>query len=478
MAYPRWACPKVSSALSTIALTALVSAQALAVDSSATGCHPEWPVVAHRGGAEVEPPASAAVPIVCATETGYAASESTLAVTNTGAIFYSPAHTENSLARSVDGGATWNLTYPPEMQFTSLWNTVDPYVTVDRGTGRLFWVHATGDLRTAPVLVDESPLPWQVATAVAYAHGFQVYSSPDDGRTWTTADYQHEFLGDWEKIFVGPPPPGGAGPSAYPNVVYVCGNAPFEVSGPGRACYKSLDGGVTFALAGYVFPSPSAPVDFCPALAANVGVVASDGTTYQPQSCAHGAWLAVSRDEGASYGWLPVAGAPPSSGFSGSLQIAIDDADDLYALWVTDDRLELAISRDRGQSWSAPLPVGAPGVHVITHPAIAAGARGQVGLTYYGSRDASAQTLSAYITETWDALDPDPLFYSAAINDPAQPIYRDYGFDASPRTDFVGGSYDALGSFWAGVVEQLGPPDAEGNVPTTGYVGRLVWSSS
>src|SRR5207247_2553272 len=351
MTYPRWACPKVSSALSTIALTALVSAQALAVDSSATGCHPEWPVVAHRGGAEVEPPASAAVPIVCATETGYAASEATLAVTNTGALFY---------------------------------------------------------------------------------------SSPDDGRTWTTADYQHEFLGDWEKIFVGPPPPGGAEPSAYPNVVYVCGNAPFEVSGPGRACYKSLDGGVTFALAGYVFPSPSAPADFCPALAANVGVVASDGTTYQPQSCAHGAWLAVIRDEGASYGWLPVAGAPPSRRFTGSLQIAIDDADDLYALWVTDDRLELAISRDRGQSWSAPLPVGAPDVHVITHPAIAAGARGQVGLTYYGSRDASAQTLSAYITETWDALDADPLFYSAATNDPAQPIYRDYGFDASPRTDSVG----------------------------------------
>src|SRR5205823_14033760 len=118
-----------------------VSGPAVAFHSRAPGWSPEWPVVTHRGGGEVEPPAGAALPVVCATETGYAASESTLAVTNTGAIFYSPAHTENSLARSVDGGATWNLTYPPKMQFTSLWNTVDPYVTVDRGTGRLFWVH-------------------------------------------------------------------------------------------------------------------------------------------------------------------------------------------------------------------------------------------------------------------------------------------------------------------------------------------------
>ncbi len=104
MAYPRWACPKVSSALSTLALTVFVAARALAADASATGCHSEWPVVTHRGGAEVEPPAGGALPVVCATETGYAASESTLAVTNTGAIFYSPAHTENSLARSVDVG--------------------------------------------------------------------------------------------------------------------------------------------------------------------------------------------------------------------------------------------------------------------------------------------------------------------------------------------------------------------------------------
>jgi hypothetical protein len=88
--------------------------------------------------------------------------------------------------------------------------------------------------------------------------------------------------------------------------------------------------------------------------------------------------------------------------------------------------------------------------------------------------------LSAYIAQTEDALDPQPLFYSGAINDPTRPIFHDYGLTGgSPRLDFVGGAYDSAGSsFWAGVVKQFGPPDSSGNISTTGYVGRLAFSPS
>jgi hypothetical protein len=365
------------------------------------------------------------------------------------------------------------------MQYTSLWNTVDPGVTVDRRTGRLFWLRATGDLRTAPVLVDESPFGNQAATAIAYAHGFQVYSSPDDGQTWTTADYQHEFTGDWEKIFVGPPRPASTGapqPVGYPDVVYMCGNAPFEVSGPGRACYRSLDGGATFALASYVFPSASAPSDVCPALAGNTGVVDSQGRTYQPQSCANGSYVAVSEDEGGSYTWLPIRGAPTSNVYTGTVQIAVDKADNLYALWVGGDKLELAISRDHGKTWTDPLDATPPGLHKIALTALAAGEAGHVGITYYATRDSSATALTAYITETHDALDPQPLLYSGALNDPAHPIFTVYGGNASPRADYVGGTYDASGTFWAGVVKQLGAPTSQSNeIATVGYVGRLLF---
>jgi hypothetical protein len=465
------------SALAAAIATACAGSAAAAATSDGPGCGSSLPVVAHnRGGKPADPPPSAALPTVCAVDTGYATSETTIAATSSGALFFSPAHTENTMARSFDGGARWDLTYPPKMQYTSLWNTVDPVVTVDRRTGRLFWVHATGDLRTAPILVDESPFGNQAATAIAYAHGFQVYSTGDDGRTWVTADYQHENTGDWEKIFVGPPPPGGDQPSGYPNVVYMCANAPFEVSGPGRDCYKSLDGGATFTLAGYVFPSPSSPSDFCPALAGNIGVVDSEGTTYQPQSCASGSYVAVSKDEGSTYAWLPITGAPPSSGLSGAVQLALDEADNLYALWSSGEQLELSVSRDHGQTWSEPIGVAAPGLKKFALPALAAGGPGQVGITYYGTTDAGAEAFTAYVSQTSNALDKEPLFYSGPLNDPGHPIFTDYAFNASPRADYIGGTFDPAGNFWAGVAKQLGEPDPDTNeVPTTGLVGRLLF---
>jgi hypothetical protein len=464
-------------------LFALLTTVIWAVPAGAAGaasppgaCHPDWSVVAHHaGGAQATPPAGSAAPVACAAETGYASSEPTVVTTNTGTILYSPAHTENSLTRSLDRGATWQLTYPQAMQYTSLWNTVDPYLAVDRTTGRVFWLRATGDLRTAPLLVDESPLGWQASTAIAYAHGFQVYSSADEGATWLTADYQHEFTGDWEKIFVGPPRPASSGapqPSGYASVVYVCANAPFEVSGPGRDCYRSLDGGATFALAGYVYPSPTTP-DLCPALAGNTGVVASDGTTYQPVSCHGGAYVAVSRDEGATYEWRRVPAAPPANGLSGPLQIAIDSADNLYAMWLADDTLNLSISKDGAGSWSDPLKIAAPGVHQLAVPVVAAGAVGSVAVAYYGSPEASPKALNAYITQTNDALGADPLFYSGILNDPAHPVFHNYDFSATPRTDYVGGSYDGAGRFTAAMVKQLGPPDSHSRLPTTGYLGWL-----
>jgi hypothetical protein len=213
-----------------------------------------------------------------------------------------------------------------------------------------------------------------------------------------------------------------------------------------------------------------------PSLASNAGVVGNDGTTYQPVSCSRGAYVAISHDEGSTYSWEPVKDAPPQNGLAGSLQLAVDQSDNLYGMWVAGDQLYLAISNDHAKTWSTPMKVTAPGVHTITRPAFAAGARGQVAITYYASHDPSAQTLTAYITQTLDALAPQPLFYSGALNDPAHPIYVDAGLTGgSPRADFVGGSYDSAGTFWAGVVKQLGPADANKNYATTGYVGRLAF---
>jgi hypothetical protein len=218
----------------------------------------------------------------------------------------------------------------------------------------------------------------------------------------------------------------------------------------------------------------------CPPLNFDPPVVGSDGTVYQPLTCQLADYLAISRDEGSTYKFVRVRGAPTGGVDSGPLlALAVDHADNLYGLWQQGGLIYLIASRDHGTTWSRPLMVAAPGVKTVSMPALSAGAAGHVAITYYASADASAQKLTAYITQTADALDPQPLFYSGAMNDPSAPIFQDYGATDAPRADFIGGSYDAAGtSFWAGVVKQLGPPDSNENVPTTGLAGTLNFAGT
>jgi hypothetical protein len=465
-----------------VALVVGAFALALAAPSAATtftsgiGCHPAWPVVAYQPGgqlARVPPPS----PVPCAVATGYPASESSLAITPHGTLVYSPAETENTVARSTDGGLTWSLAYPADEQYTSFWNTVDPYVIADPRTGRVFWAHATGPVRT------EGSLPQGAGFYLAAASGFQLYASSDEGRTFSTADYSTAPTGDWEKEFVGPPRPAETGspqPPGYPDIVYLCANSPAEVVGPGRICYRSLDGGATFSVAGYVSPSPGEPHDTCPPLSANNAVVDSQGVIYLPFTCLGAAYVVISYDEGTSWVWTKMSGATPGSLLpdnAGRLQLAVDSADNLYALWSRNDQLYMAMSRDHARSWSAPAVVSGPGLHQLEFPFLTAAGPGQVGIAYYGSTSASANQLSAYVSVTRDALSPGSIFYNAPINDPAQPIFHDYSLGVSPRVDFIGGAFDPQGNFWVGAVRQFGAPDQNNHIATTGWVGHLEFAS-
>lgn len=467
-------------------LIPLAAITALAVPAAApaqtpAGCDPTLPVVAHRaGGTVVQLPVGHTLPTVCAAPTGYPTSETTLAVTNAGSLIFSPAQTENSMARSTDGGATWKLTKPAVEQPTGFWNTVDPDVVVDRRTGRVFWSHATGPVRDLTGLPHVNPFPQGAGFYLAAAEGFQVYSSSDDGLTWTTADYSTAPSGDWEKLAAGPPPAGNARPAGYPDVVYLCANSPLEVTGPGRLCYKSLDGASTFSIAGYASPGPNNPADICPPLNFDRPVVDSTGAMYQPVTCQRADYVVVSKDEGSSYSWILVSGAPTGGVSSGPLlQLAVDDADNLYGLEQTGGLIYLVVSHDHGQSWSTPMMVAAPGVSNVSLPSLSAGAPGHVAITYYASTDPNARLLTAYITQTADGLDARPLFYSGPLNDPSHPIFRDYGLSDAPRADFIGGAYNRAGrTYWAGVVKQLGPPDESENIPTVGYAGTLRFGAT
>jgi hypothetical protein len=461
------------AALATV--TALTAAAPVSAGPPvAAGCGHRWPVLTYRTGGAPVPAAQPAQ--VCVTSTGYATSEPTLAVTGSGVVIMSPAGTENSSARTTDAGRTWSLTQPDMEQYTSLWNTVDPSMALDRRTGTLFLVHATGPTRTTPVLVDESPLPGAVSTSAAAAAGFQVYRSNDAGRSWRTANYQTAPLGDWEKVFTGPAHTGRG------SVVYVCGNSPLEVSGPGRLCYRSLDGGATFNTAGYVFPSVAQPA-VCSPLAANNGTVGPDGTVFQPISCSNASYVAVSTDEGASYTWHAVPGAPGAgtsiAGFS--FQVAADTGGTLYAMWAQGDHLSVSVSRDHAQNWSVPVDVQAPGQHSIALPQLAAAGPGHVGIGYYAATTPGRTALTAWAVQSTNATDAKAVtaaqstWTSTALTDPRRPSFTNYGLSGpSPRADYLGATFGPHDRLWIAFVRQLRSPTSDGHIATVGMVGSVA----
>ncbi|MCW2543776.1 MAG: hypothetical protein JWM40_1328 [Frankiales bacterium] len=445
-------------------LTALTAWPARAGSAVPAGCSSR--VVAHTAGQKA---ARAELPYVCATTTGYATSEPAIAVTPRGTVVISPAQSENTSARSTDGGRTWGLTAPAHEQYTSLWNTVDPSMTVDPRTGRDYLVHATGPTRTTPLLVDSSPFPGAVSTTVAAAAGFQLYSSGDEGRTWTTTDMLTAPTGDWEKVFVGRSRDGRG------STVYVCGNAPFEVSGPGRLCYRSHDGGRTFAVAGFVFPSVE-QAKYCPPLAADNGSVGPDGTVYQPVTCTDGAYVAVSSDEGTTYTWYGVPGSVGSGfGIRGAgFQVAADPSGTVWASWIAGDHLQLSRSRDHGAHWQSVGDVAAPGSHHVTLAQLAAGPAGDVGLVYYAAARAGQSAMTAWITETHQGNAARPVFVSGALNDPRHPTFTDFGLAGpSPRADYIGACFDRRGRLWGAAVRQTSGARADGTIGTMGVVGHL-----
>ena len=134
--------------------------------------------------------------------------------------------------------------------------------------------------------------------------------------------------------------------------------------------------------------------------------------------------------------------------------------------------------------------IGAPGVNEAALPLLVAGKRGQVAVTYYGSKNAPIpfpppctgasvscpgyedETWDTYITETWNALDRHPLFWSATLNDPAQPTW--YGVTPSSlrtATGFSTGSNSGTesGPTFAGRLDYYSMTMAPDGTPWVGF---------
>lgn len=348
--------------------------------------------------------------------------EPTLGVNGKGTVFYVAAETSMGfrplIMRSLDKGVEWEDVSPQAHQTTQ-----DPFVWMDKKTGRLF--------------------------DVDFAGGLQLSYTDDEGESWTSSTQSFGWQMDHQNLFAGPPPEGGNEPIGYPHVVYLCSIGGGALAGYGTTttCSRSLDGGVSFV--------PTGEPPFLDGQNSDIGHFGVEGhcggetghgfadqrgSIYLARGWCGQPWLAISEDEGASWERVQVAdnGMPATSD---GLQeheagVVVDSQGRIYVVWTARNRLPyLAISRNGGESFGKPMMIGPPGLKEASLPTIDIGADGKIAIAYIGSKNAPGgksptgagsgyekATWNGYVTTTVNALAKNPVFYSASINDPRDPL--------------------------------------------------------
>jgi hypothetical protein len=397
------------------------------------GCDPVRPAVAHYGGGVVAPPESpASAPVSCATFVGQTSESAAVGVTRAGSVLYAPLLENSSppptntlqgpefVVRSRDLGTTWTKL---DSGGPTTGGLVPPWMSVDPDTSRIWF-----------------------ATTLPSLCGARISWSDDDGDHWQTNPAVGCPAQGGEKLLEGPPPASGAKPVGYPHVVYYCANA-IDTLASNLWCYKSLDGGQTFTFTG-AFPDPTPPAGCSERHPSRPGVVGPDGVLYFPTILCGALGVAISHDEGVTWQFRPIVDSGLQDIYTSST--ATDSHGNLYFAWRGPGALPyLTTSTDRGVSWSAPIMVAAPGVQAVRRVAIAARKRGQVALAYLGTTDGSH--FNGYITESRNVLAGRPRFWSASVNDPADPLVNAADSETFGDRFFFGTDTIAPdGTVWAG----------------------------
>ena len=442
--------------------------------------------VAHRaGGIPVnDPGVLAAAPEARLYATGVTAAEPTLGIGDDGTILVVQAvegipTLQAPVLRSRDQGLSWQEVSPRIGPTNRHPITLDPYIYLDEDTGRVF----TADID-------------------AFVCAFVSFSD-NQGDGWTTS--QACGVTDHQTVFSGKPT--SAVPTiGYPKVVYYCAMDGGALAGFATAtsCLRSRDGGLTWTktLTPAYRDDPTLP----PAIlglpghcggGTGHGIADRNGTIYLPRGYCDRPFVAISRDEGDTWTRVQVAdtGMPYDPG--GQIQdheagIASDDLGNLYYVWTGRNRLPyLAISRNGGTNWSAPVMVGPPGLKEATLPSIDVETPGKVALSYIGSTNApggaapkgygddypNTVTWNGYITISTNVLSDDPLFYTGSVNPADDPLVRGSCpvLRCAQQFDFIDVQIAPDGTPWASMADGC-PPGATScrDFLGAGVLGRLV----
>lgn len=421
--------------------------------------------------------------------TGYRASEPTIAATSDGAIYitggapnptcalvgecpaipYAGFAAGPTILRSRDMGQTWEDVFPklPTGDSYKL-RSWDPYVVVDRDTDRVF-------------MDDIYPI----------GCGFMSFSD-DGGASWghNPASCGNPHVNDHQTV--GTAKPRALPTVGYPNLVYRCVNNLAYA-----ACAISANGGQTFLP--QIPIGPTVGQNQCAAI---TGHIESDheGRVYIGLPCKGAPGVVMSEDDGRTWTASTIADMELDGH---DVDLATDEAGNVYALFLSGSLPHLSVSRDHGATWSPPIMVAAPGVTMTKFNAIAAGAEGRIAFAYVGTTIPNATELpgaqcgalpalpcsnpdewasatwNAYIGVIEDALADAPIIQSVTANDPADPLARGACADrCHGMTDFIDIVIDGAGRPWASfvdvcVAECVSDPSVlyDGNI---GFAGTLL----
>lgn len=455
------------------------------------------PAIAHRpGGLPVT--RGRPVPVGRMYRTGFGAGEPTIGVTKDGTLFFQGLDGPPTVLRSRNGGKKWTDVSPMLGNRKRHPTTLDPYLYEDPKTDRVF--------------------------SYDFYFGCSEISFTDDlGKTWTTTVFNCGEM-DHQNLFAGPPV---MSPTiGYENVVYTCSTqAGATIYSVSTMCLKSLDGGVTYVPTGappFVTQQEESNdmgiSGYCHG-AIGHGYVGADGTVYVPKGLCGQPWLAISRDEGATWERVQVAdnGMPMTltGVYEHEASVAADKKGNIYYFWVANDRLPyLATSKDGGKSWSKPAMVGVPRIKEATLPKLDVTPDGRVAIAYYGSTNSPGPpfperyscvpdavsclqalfflnppdpkryepvTWNGYLGMSEDALSSNPTFFTASVNDPKDPFVRGTCGPIRCKAvyDFIDVVLDKRGQPWAAYVDICIATCAEGaagNQGNEGVVGTLLRS--
>src|SRR4029077_4516367 len=202
-----------------------------------------------------------------------------------------------------------------------------------------------------------------------------------------------------------PPPPPNA---VYANAIYYC----TQNIAPEAECSRSDDGGLTFGPGVPIYnPQP------CVGSIHGHVKVARDGTVYVPNySCTlpgSNQGVAVSTDNGITWTQrnVPGSGSPKPGLVDPSVGIGLNDvgkapgqtANRIYFGYIDSDGTpRIAVSGDRGMTWSAPQNVGALfGLLNTTFPVVVAGDDNRAAFGFLGTTTAGDSSLNPNFPGVW-----------------------------------------------------------------------------